>query len=199
MNYTIHYVRHEVLPWWHLLWSLVNASGYWIWTLMSVQFLIQSLSGIVFCNVSYGRVTCYSFMWQLKGSEHVLKIKTLPKYIKARSESINWAIPVLLSDLAIPATSHGRAVGKRLHFCIKVLGVLDNHIPQPATEQPKWAVTAPSCLQWLIPPSPWVWQRRAQLMAPWLPMGPFKAPTVMFTLAVVGVALFMVLSSPAHC
>jgi len=43
----------------------------------------------VFCNVSYGRVTCYSFMWQLKGSEHVLKIKTLPKYIKARSESIN--------------------------------------------------------------------------------------------------------------
>ena len=34
----------------------------------------------VFCNVSYCRVTFYSFMWQLKDSEHVLKIKTLPKY-----------------------------------------------------------------------------------------------------------------------
>lgn len=43
----------------------------------------------VFCNVSYCRVTFYSFMWQLKDRVNTCSRSKPFQNIKARSESIN--------------------------------------------------------------------------------------------------------------
>ena len=73
--------------------------------------------------------------------------------------------------------------------------------PQPTTQQyttnnNQNECRHPTILQRLCPLSPWLWQRRQQLMAPPLPMGPCKARTIGLGSATAGSLVWGTNASP---